>query len=194
MQLPKRSITLALVGIFAFSPLPVAAHEGDDSGRHHESQTQQMAQTEVRQKVDAKRQELKQKLDDKKRQVCATREASINKHTQHIVDMRKQQIAHIGSIVDRTKAFYVKSGKQLATYNTLVATVDAKRQAADAGVSAVQAKAAFSCNSDAPKAALQEFKAARDQLLAAIRDYRKAAKDLIVGVKSAQGTTAKEVQ
>lgn len=192
MQLPKRIITLVLAGILVLTPLPVAAHEIGDGGSHHQTRDEKRA--EVRENATEKRQEVRQKLDDKKRQICAKREATINKRTQHIVDMRGQQINHIGQIVERTKKFYADSGRQLVNYDALVATVDAKRQAADAALVATRAKTEFKCDGEAPKAHLQEFKTARDSLVAAIRDYRQAAKDLIVGVKSAKPLANQENQ
>lgn len=181
MRVPKRIITLVLAGILVLSPLPVAAHEGSDGGSHHQTR-------------DEKRQEVRQKLDDKKREICAKYEATINKRTGHIVEMRQQQINHIGQIVERTKKFYADSGRQLATYDALEGAVDTKRQVADAAIAATQAKVGFKCDGDAPKVALQEFKTARDSLVGAIREYRQAAKDLIVGVKSTKSTVNQENQ
>lgn len=171
MHLPKRIITLVLAAVIALMPLPVAAHAGHDNGAHHEKQDGHQAPS--------------QKLDETKRRICEKQQATIEKRMRHIVDMRTQQAEHITKIVERTRNFYQESGKEYVNYNALVASVDAKRQAVEVAINEARGKTELSCD-DMPKTAIANFKLARNAMLEAVQAYRQSAKELIVGVKTAQ--------
>lgn len=141
---------------------------------------------QLRQSAQDKKAQVRQKLDDTKKRICANREKTIIKRLTNVVDVRKKHIEHIDKIVQRTKDFYVKKGNTLANYDELVAAVDEKRAAAIASLDTAKTGTTFSCDSDGPKQDLQDFKAKRTVLVDAIKEYRTAAKNLIVGVKSAQ--------
>lgn len=213
MKYKRTIVALAVLVTPLVVPLSVYAHDGEHTdGTSHsttdaEKQRLRTAElekraaelrkkaeekaTQLRQSAQDKKTLVRQKLDDAKKRICANREKTIIKRLTNVVDVRQKQIEHIDKIVKRTKDFYVKKGKTLANYDDLVAAVDEKRAAAVASLDTTKTGTTFSCDSDGPKQDLQDFKAKRTVLVDAIKEYRTAAKNLIVGVKSVQGTTSR---
>ena len=101
----------------------------------------------------------------------------------------EEKIGLFSNITERTEAFYVSKGKVLSNYADLVAAVNTAKAAAQAAVDTVKAGSDdFKCDGDNPKAAAKLFKIDLQAMNDALKDYRTAVKNLIVGVKSVQAT------
>jgi len=129
------------------------------------------------------------KLADAKLKACQNREKAITTIMSRIADRGQKQLDLFTSIATKTETFYTDKGKTLSNYNALVSDVTAKRAAAQTTVTAIKTDStAFNCTGTDPKGAATAFKNALKSEISALKDYRTAVKNLIVGVKSVQGT------
>lgn len=132
----------------------------------------------------------KEKLAGDKLKFCQMREKHINGSMIAISSRGQEKLNLFTKIADRTEAFYVAKGKVLSNYDDLVASVNSEKAAAQSAVDTVKAdKAAFKCIGDNPKGTANLFKADLQSMNDALKSYRTAVKNLIIGVKSVQSTT-----
>lgn len=148
----------------------------------------EQAKTEAKARVA----ENKQRLEGKKLEACEAREQRINRTMEQMATRGENHIAVFTKISDRVKTFYAEKGKTVTNYDALVADIDAKKQAAEAAVASAQSVGdVFSCDSDSPKIASEQFREAHKAQVAALKEYRTSVKNLIEAVKSAQSTETK---
>lgn len=148
---------------------------------------------EAQEKAQMRATETKQRLEGAKLKACEAREKRIEATMAQMTKRGENHIAVFTKISDRVKEFYENKGRTAENYDTLVAEVDTKKLAAEAAVASAQSVGdVFSCDSDNPKIASQEFREAHKAQVAALKEYRTAVKNLIVAVKSAQSQAAKE--
>ena len=146
---------------------------------------------EAKARAEAKVAEAKQRLEGKKLELCKAREQRIAATMTQMSSRGDNHLAVFTKIADRVEAFYKDKGRTVANYDALVAEVDAKRQAAETAIESTKSvDGVFSCDSDNPKIASEQFRDAFKAQVAALKDYRTAIKNLIVAVKSAQSTEA----
>ena len=146
---------------------------------------------EAKVRAEAKVAEAKQRLEGKKLELCKAREQRIAATMTQMSSRGENHLAVFTKIADRVEAFYKDKGRTVANYDALVAEVDAKRQAAETAIESTKSvDGVFSCDSDNPKIASEQFRDAFRAQVAALKDYRTAIKNLIVAVKSAQSTEA----
>lgn len=151
------------------------------------------AEAQKEQTSTAAREAAKSRLTDNRLRACQVRQDNIKSLMKGAADRGQRHIEQLTTIADRVEAFYTKRGKTLATYDQLVSEVNAKKAAAEAAVQAVKAAGeAFSCSGDNPKSAIQEFKTKVRTQEDAMKAFRTAVKNLIVGVKSVQGAESSE--
>lgn len=133
------------------------------------------------------------KLEATKLKVCQTRETNIKNILSRITDRNNKRIDTFNKIYLRVKDFYVSKGKILSNYDELVASVDAKKIAADSAAQTLSGSSTnFACDSDNPKEQASTFKTYNQNFNNAMKEYKTAIKDLIVGVKSVQDTTTSD--
>jgi len=134
---------------------------------------------------------IKDRLDGRRLKSCENHQAAIQKIVKRAATRGENHIKLFSTITDRVETFYKNKGKVLATYDQLVADVIAKKAAAQAAVAVVKTAASsdFTCSSDNPKAQVVMFRAEIKAEIAALKEYKTVVKNLIVGVKSVQGTT-----
>ena len=131
------------------------------------------------------------KLPAVKLKVCQIREKSIDNIMARIAERGQKQLDLFSDIATKVETFYTNKGKTLSNYDALVADVNAKKAAAQAAVDQVKAdKANFKCDGTDPHGAAATFRADLKLEISTLKDYRTAVKNLIVGVKSVQGTTS----
>jgi len=131
------------------------------------------------------------RLEAAKLKACQNREKAINNIMARMAERGSKQLGVLNKIAERTMAFYVDKGKTLSNYEALVAAVNDKKAAAQAAVDDLKASSVgFKCDGSDPKGAAQSFKDKLKAEIAALKDYKTAVKNLIVGVKSVQGTTS----
>ena len=124
---------------------------------------------------------------------CQRHEQRISATMSRIATREARLLDVFTKIADRTEAFYVKKDKTLSNYNTLVADVTEKKALALAAADQIKANAtAFTCDGTNDRGEGAAFKAALKTEIAALKAYKTAVKNLIVGVKSVQGTTTSE--
>ena len=180
--------------MFAFTvALPVLAVA--QSARAEEETKTQTTSQEKREAAEEtateKKEDGKNRLVEAKLKVCQNREKAITNIMKRVGDRGQKQIDLFTKIAEKTEAFYVKKGKTLSNYDALVADVNAKKAIAQAAVDKTKASVVdFKCDGTDPKGAAASFKDNMKAQNEALKAYKTAVKNLIVGVKSAQGTTS----
>lgn len=178
---------LATVAVLALSgAVPVLA-VGQQPAQAQEAQTtgQQTAQEH--------KEAAQARLADAKLKACQNREKAIANIMARLADRGTKQLDVFTKIAERIQGFYTIKGKVLSNYDALVAEVNAKRAAAETAVEAVKnTSIEFKCDGTDPKGAASIFKEALKSEIEALKAYKTAVKNLIVGVKSVQGTTSSE--
>lgn len=131
------------------------------------------------------------KLADTKLRACQNREKAINNIMARIADRGQKQLNLFTTIATRTETFYTNKGKVLSNYDVLVADVNAKKTAAQTTVDAIKSDSvSFKCDGTDPKGVAAGFKTDLKAEITALKNYKTSVKNLIVGVKSVQGTTS----
>ncbi len=142
----------------------------------------------------------KARLSDAKLKRCEARQKAITNIMARISDRGQKQLDLFTTIAGRVETFYAEKGNTVENYDSLVAEVSAKKEAAQTAVSAIQtAETDFACDGENPHGVVNGFKSSLKQEITALKEYRTAVKNLIVGVKSAQpekmsDTTSEGVQ
>lgn len=133
------------------------------------------------------RQEARQaKLNEAKLKLCEAREKNITSIMNRAITRAQNQVKLFDTIAERVKAFYADKGVVLANYDELVAAIDQAKAEVESDIEVLKTLS-FSCDSDDPKAEVEAFKDGLENIRQSLKDYRTTVKDLIVGVKSAQG-------
>lgn len=205
-QLIKQSL-VAGIAVFAVAAvaLPAFAQEKQQtttitqekaqSTTHQRAATQEKL-TQVKEEAQVKLAERKEaaqtKLTEYKLKACQKREKNINNIMARQADRGTKHLAVFTKIADRTMAFYAEKGKVLSNYDDLVAEVATKKTAAEAAIeSTANTSSTFKCDGTDPKGAASHFKDNHKAQNEALKAYKTAVKNLIVGVKSVQSTTVK---
>lgn len=195
----------ALVLVLGFAPISVFAHgNSHDETAVTTTSIQEGEQDDENQTADpdlkTRLQELRQsrqenrqhRLEANKLRVCENRKARIAAIMTRSVNRAEKQIELFSTIAERVKAFYAKKGRTVASYDTMVAAVDAAKAKAQADLETLKTVDSFDCSADDPKGDAEAFKLALKTINQDLKDYRTSVKNLIVAVKSAQSTAAKE--
>jgi len=83
-------------------------------------------------------------------------------------------------------------GKTLSNYDALVADIVAKKAAVDAALSVAKNDvASFSCTASDPKAQLTQHRKDMQTVKAALKDFRKSVRNLVVAVRTLAGEETK---
>lgn len=128
-----------------------------------------------------------ERLEEARQRICERRETAINRIMDRMA-LRSQRILNVFTkITERVEAFYTRRGLTVGNYDALVAEVMAKKIAAETQVTALQNNEPFVCADDNPRGIGQAFKEDLKTTNDALKEYKTAVKNLIVGVKSAQG-------
>lgn len=128
------------------------------------------------------------KLADAKLKVCENRQKAITHIMARLADRGQKQLDLFSTIADRTESFYMSKGNTVANYDTLVADMFAQKSAAQSTVSTINSSSTtFDCNGVDPKGMVSSFRDSLKDEIAALKAYKTSVKNLIVGVKSAQG-------
>jgi iron-sulfur cluster repair protein YtfE (RIC family) len=181
-------VSVAVLGIAAAIPvvaqaIPAHAEEAQTSAQERQATTQ--TNTEER------REAVQTRLADAKLRSCQNREKAITNIMARLSDRGQKQVDLFSTIAERTEKFYADKGKTLANYDALVADVAAKKTAAQATVDNVKSTSVeFTCGGDNPKGVASTFKDNLKTEIGALKAYKASVKNLIVGVKSVQGTTS----
>lgn len=186
----KRSLPI-IVAVFAVALVLPATLAVRNVGAHGEAggddHPHEVAPTAAQENREAAR----GRLDDARLRACENRQKAIANIMARLSDRGQKQTELFTAIAERTQQFYVSTGRSVANYDALVADVAAKRTAAQAAVSAVtDTGAKFACDTEDPKATATVFRDSLRAEIDALKAYKTAVKNLIVGVRSAQGQAA----
>lgn len=132
----------------------------------------------------------REKLAEQKRKVCEAHAEQINKVMDNVAKRTDTHMSNITNIYVLAKAFYVKHNLTVDNFDQLVATVEAKKAAAESVASTLTKRSDFSCESDGPKTDIQEFKNQRLNKVSAIKAYRAAVKDLVAAIRTAAAASS----
>ncbi|HXY17801.1 MAG TPA: hypothetical protein VEH48_00030 [Candidatus Nitrosopolaris sp.] len=125
------------------------------------------------------------RLDAAKLKLCTDRVNVIDSILKRVADRGNRHLTLISDVATKVETFYSKSGKTLDNYDSLVATVNSDKTAAQAAVSQVQSDStSFNCSGSDPVGNLQTFKADVQAEITALQNYKAAVQALIAGVKS----------
>jgi len=157
------------------------------TGAHIEATDDSRSGAEVKAAAQAK---IAEHTEEQKTKRCEKRQADVNKITARIAERGQRQIDLFSTIATRVEAFYVKKGVTLSNYDQLVAAVDSAKANAQTTVDTIKTTTiTLKCDGTDPNGAGASFKAALKAEIQALKDYRTAVKNLIVGVKSVTSTT-----
>lgn len=207
-MLKLRFARTVLVGIMiaiffvAVSPLTsgVSAHEGHDHSADHDTTTPGHREddhakhgaddaTETKRKAHAELEAAKTRLKDAKLKACQNREKRINALMGGMTRRATNQVSVFNKIAERVQEFYMEKGKTISNYDVLVADVYAKKAVVEAAIAkADSTKATFACDGSDPKGVANSFRENKKTQTEAMKAYKTAVKNLIVGVKSSQDT------
>ncbi|HSX31675.1 MAG TPA: hypothetical protein VLF43_00285 [Candidatus Saccharimonadales bacterium] len=199
----KRLLALSLIsGLVAFTlvVMPVYAETSTDETSNSttvedtttpadsgDDKTTTQRKNELRKKLREEAATRKQEyLADAKLKVCEKREAKINTIMAKRVTQAEKHMAVFDKIATRVKTFYTDKSLTVATYDELVADIDAAKVKAEATLAELKDTETFKCDAEDPKAIATDFKTYHKQLREDLKAYRTAIKDLIVAVKSSQ--------
>lgn len=128
---------------------------------------------------------------------CQNREQSIQKRSNQLVRMATNMLEIFERIAQRVRTYYltvvVPSGQSLDEYSELLANIDLAKAAVENSLEeAATTASTFDCGSNDPKLQLQNFRQDMRGVKEALKIYRTAIKDLIVGVRSITGQNKPE--
>jgi len=128
-----------------------------------------------------------------KQKVCETKKRVVTNIETRIVSRGQKRMDVITKIADRVEKFYTDKGLTVSNYDTLVANVNAKKDAAQATLDTIKTDAgnvsSITCGNGQGKVVVTQFKTDLKAEQTALKAYQTAVKDLIVGVKSAKAST-----
>lgn len=151
--------------------------------------TAQERQATVQANLAEKKAVIQTRLADTKLKVCQNREKAIGNIMARMSDRGTKQLDVFTKIYNRVQAFYLEKGKTLDNYAVLSSEADsAKLNAESAALKAKETSVTFKCDGTDPKGLARTFKEALKLQNEALKAYKTAIKNLIVGVKSVQGT------
>ena len=131
----------------------------------------------------------REKLDDKKKALCETRQTIVNKSMGDVVTRSQSHFDRITDVYNKATKFYSEKGLTVSNYAALVAKVEAAKTAASTADTNLAAAPKLSCGSDGPKADMQAFRNKRLDKVEALGAYRDAVKALVKAVRDAAKTT-----
>jgi len=157
-----------------------------------EQQTAETRAEQARRAAEQKAAEAKAKAQTRaaeaKLKACQNREKTITNIMSRLAERGQKQLNLFTTIAERTEAFYTAKGKPLVNYDALVADVTAKKTAAQTAIDTIKSTSTtFTCDGTDPKGVVSSFKNSLKAETAALKEYKSAVKNLIVGVKSVQG-------
>lgn len=186
----KRSLPF-IVALFAVALLLPATLAVRNVGAHGDAGGDDHAHEAVPTAAQENREAARGRLDDARQRACENRQKAITNIMARISDRGQKQLELFTLIAERTQQFYASMGRNVGNYDALVADVAAKRTVAQAAVSAVATSSdTFACDGEDPKGVATIFRDNLKSEIEALKAYKTAVKNLIVGVKSAQGQAA----
>jgi hypothetical protein len=118
---------------------------------------------------------------------CERREQQIRRMLKQSVRHFETRLEILEKLSDRVEDFAEDHNRKPANFSALVSAVSTAEAAADTGLNQLRDNDTFDCDAEDPKAILTQFHTAVRAQRDLMRTYHTAVRNLIVGVKSAQG-------
>ena len=124
--------------------------------------------------------------------VCQTHERNIKTRLDSLIRLVTNQETKFDAIATRVETRYttklVPKGKTLSNFDALVADIAAKKAAVDTTLATAKSDvASFSCTAPDPKSQLTTFRKDMQAVKAALKEYRKSVRNLVVTVRTLAG-------
>lgn len=182
-------IVVATFTVVLVAPLAVNAQTAQPSTQAEQAATQE-AKRLIQTDTTAIKEQAQTRLADAKLKTCQLREKNVTNIMIRLSDRSTKQLAVFTQISDRTQAFYAEKGKILSNYAPLLSTVNTTKTNAETAVTNTKSMSVtFTCTGTDPKGVANSFKTSLQSQNDALKAYKTAIKNLIVGVKSVQSTT-----
>lgn len=127
---------------------------------------------------------------------CLARQQAVKNRSRNMIKMADNMLEKFASISARTQKFYtnkvVPSGKTVPGYETLLSKVQTEKETVLGKLEVARTEADFSCDGDDPKEQVKEFRLSLQNVITALKDYRRSVRNLIVAVHSVTGELNKE--
>jgi hypothetical protein len=203
LKIDKKYAVFSIAMVFAVvavaAPVAYARDGSDDSddvvalSTELEQEKSEAHKSEIKARKterEASRADKQQKLEAKKLEICQKKQTSINKVMGNITDHKTKQAEVFSKIADRVQAFYEEKSLSVDNYDELVKAVDDANAKVLAEIENLEASDVdFMCDSADPLKVSDAFKGAREGVVSAMKEYKTAVKDLIVGVKNSAEKT-----
>jgi hypothetical protein len=184
----KKMLIISTLSLLGLITLPIAVGAISNNAQQNR-QVIENRREEIKELVTQKRETISNRLEENKLKACQNREGAINNIMARISDRGTKQLAVFTKISDRVKAFYVDKNLSVTDYDNLVNDVDSTNLLAlDAITNTKGAVVDFKCDGNDPKGFANVFKNYAELQRLALKDHKTAVNNLIVAVKSAQGS------
>lgn len=185
----KKIIATLILGIAITGSTQVGAQSERALEARDSAQSRQETRVDPEVRKTENRERAEAKLSENRKKVCEKRQSNIKRIMTKMQTRGENQLEVFDKIADRTREFYAEKQNELPNYSDLDNAVIDKRRLAEetllAGTSAIED---FDCTANDPVALKDAYKAQLGAQIDALKAYKTAVKDLIVGVKSAQST------
>jgi len=118
---------------------------------------------------------------------CQNKQVAINNIINRIDTRTKNQLTLFSTIASRVEAFYIKKGKTLSDYSSLLFAVNQDQKVASSNLSTLKNSSTINCSVTHPKAMVLAFQQELKLEITYLKNFKTAVKNLIVGVASANG-------
>ena len=182
---------LAGVAVFSLAVMAPVVASAQNARAQEAGERAQTRQESARTNAAERKEVVRTRLADAKLKACTKRQKAITNIMSRIADRGQKQLDLFSTIAERTQAFYADKGKTLANYDELVDDVATKKAATQAVVDTINSTSVtFDCLGEDPKGVISSFKDSLKSEIKALKAYKTSVKNLIVGVKSVQGSSS----
>lgn len=187
----KKFIQTVLITALFVVPLvglPAIAHASENQ---NESETETetfdlFGKQEDRQNKAAEvKERVRGRLNEVRLQVCELRVDVINRIMDKAAEQGTKHLGVFTKILDRVKDFYKTKNLSVDNYQDLLDMAEQKAAAAQTAINTVADGTDFVCNSDDPVGKVDKFNGSVRAMHKALKEYRTAIKDVIVGIVGA---------
>ncbi|MDB5182030.1 MAG: hypothetical protein JWP13_793 [Candidatus Saccharibacteria bacterium] len=164
----------------------VEHEDGHRSGDDHPTTRTSDLKERAQKLLAAERQDKKGKSVEARQKSCEARKDSLVKKGSNYSRSATRHLEVFNGIYTKVQAFQEEKNLNVANYDALKATADAKKVAADSAVKALsEFDVAIDCTADDPAAAVATLKTTVKNAKGALHEYRVAIKDLVAALRTA---------
>jgi len=190
-RLLKISAALLAAITLAASSAPVLAEDSGTTTNSDNSTT--TSQTSAEQKRAAAKVQAQEKIQAAKEKVCKAKKDFGESTENRIINRGQKRLDAYTQIAERAEKFKTDKGLTVASYDALVADVNAKKAVAQTAVDTLSADKgqlpAVACGNGTGKPAMEKFKTDLKAEQNALKAYKTSIKTLIQAIKTTAKTT-----